>query len=267
MIPESFIEQWRIKAPWQTLAMIEQDLVISRALVELYDQPKIKSSLAFRGGTALNKLFVKTPARYSEDIDLVQITSEPIGSVLSCIRSVLDLWLGEPKRKFTEKSVKLFYRYTAIDKTSVKLKIEINTTEHSHILPLQAVDYDVQSEWFKGAANILTYNINELMGSKLRALYQRRKGRDLFDLWHVLKQGLIEPVQVVSIFNRYNKYDKQTVSRAMFEQNLYLKELHKDFLEDISVLLLDGSDWDFNEAIDTVRKHLINKLEGDSWKG
>lgn len=72
MIPESFIESWRSHAKWQTLSMIEQDLIISRALLSLYNNPQIKDSLVFRGGTALHKLFVKPPARYSEDIDFVQ---------------------------------------------------------------------------------------------------------------------------------------------------------------------------------------------------
>lgn len=61
MIPENFIERWRPNAPWQTLAMIEQDLIISRALVELFNQPLIKTSLVFRGGTALNKLYIQPP--------------------------------------------------------------------------------------------------------------------------------------------------------------------------------------------------------------
>jgi predicted nucleotidyltransferase component of viral defense system len=99
MIPENYIEQWRPEAPWQTLAMIEQDLIISRALVELFNQPLVQSSLVFRGGTALNKLYIQPPARYSEDIDLVQIRAEPIGEVLNAIRKGLDHWLGEPKRK------------------------------------------------------------------------------------------------------------------------------------------------------------------------
>jgi predicted nucleotidyltransferase component of viral defense system len=118
----------------------------------------------------------------------------------------------------------------------------------------------VKSEWFEGATNILTYQLNELMGSKLRALYQRRKGRDLFDLWCVLKQNLIDPAQVVSNFNYYSKHDRQIISRDMFEQNLSLKEQHKDFLADISVLLANNSNWDFKEAIDVVRKNLIALL-------
>lgn len=72
MIPRIFIEQWQQQnVPWQTIAMIEHDLIISKALVCLYNDPKIKDSLVFRGGTALNKLFIQPPARYSEDLDFV----------------------------------------------------------------------------------------------------------------------------------------------------------------------------------------------------
>lgn len=82
MIPENFIEQWQSSVKWRTLPQIEQDLVISRALVDLYNEPYIKDALVFRGGTALNKLFLKPPARYSEDIDFVQKRPEPIGQLI-----------------------------------------------------------------------------------------------------------------------------------------------------------------------------------------
>jgi predicted nucleotidyltransferase component of viral defense system len=267
MISEVFVEKWYSQAPWQALNMIEQDLIISRVLVDLYNQPKIKSSLAFRGGTALNKLFIKPAARYSEDIDVVQISPEPIGDTLNVIRDVLDPWLGEPKRKITERSVKLFYRYTAIDNTPAKLKIEINTTEHFHILPLQFVEHKVSSEWFNGTTNILTYQINELMASKLRALYQRRKGRDLFDLWYVVKKDIIDVDKVISVFEQYSNYDQQQISRAMFEQNLYLKKQSKDFVADISKLLSSNEKWDFDEAIKTVSDLIITRMKGDPWQG
>ena len=264
MIPESFIMEWRNKAPWQTLAMIEQDLIISRTLVEIFNQPKIKSSLAFLGGTALNKLFIQPPVRYSEDIDLVQLIPESIGETVNSIRKALDIWLGEPKRKLTERGVKLLYRYTAIDNTPAKLKVEINTTEHFHLLPLQTIGHKVKSAWFNGESNILTDQLNELMASKLRALYQRRKGRDLFDLWHVIHHGLIDTKQTVSVFNQYNKKcSQQPISRAMFEQNLYLKEQNKDFIVDISVLLATDKTWDFKQAIELVRNTLISELAGE----
>jgi len=134
MIQKRFLDAWRYEqAPWPTSAMVEQDLIISRVLVDLYSQSKIRENLIFRGGTALNKLFLKPSARYSEDIDLVQSKAEPIGETLDVIRSVLDKWLGKPRRKLTERSVKLIYYYQTSDNFPAKLKIEINTTEHYNV--------------------------------------------------------------------------------------------------------------------------------------
>lgn len=82
MIPRDYITEWRTHAPWLTDAQVEQDLVISKALVDIYSHPLLKGSLAFRGGTALYKLHIKPPARYSEDIDLVQVKVEPAGPVM-----------------------------------------------------------------------------------------------------------------------------------------------------------------------------------------
>lgn len=83
MIPRAHITAWRGTARWATDAQIEQDLVISRALVELYRDDLLARELAFRGGTALQKLHFDPPVRYSEDIDLVQVNPGPIGPVRS----------------------------------------------------------------------------------------------------------------------------------------------------------------------------------------
>lgn len=135
MIPEIFIEQWRSIVKWQGLEQIEQDLIISRALADLYNDPHLKEALVFRGGTALNKLFIKPPARYSEDIDFVQKNSDPISQTINAIHKVLNPWLGDPRWKITECSAKLIYKYEAINKMPAKLKIEINTTEHFRYCP------------------------------------------------------------------------------------------------------------------------------------
>lgn len=266
MIPESFVEQWRTKAPWQALSMIEQDLIISRALVELYRQPEIQASLVFRGGTALNKLYINPPARYSEDIDFVQFRAEPIGNTLNIIRKSLDHWLGIPKRKLTERGVKLIYRYQAVDNTPAKLKIEINTTEHFHVQPLETISHAVNSEWFTGNAQIVTYEIDELIATKLRALYQRRKGRDLFDLWLVLKNKLINSEKVVEIFTAYTNYNNEPISRAVFEKNIFEKEQDPDFGHDMALLLSPMLDWSIAEAFSVVKNELLHCLPGESWR-
>jgi predicted nucleotidyltransferase component of viral defense system len=267
MIPQNYLEQWRTIAPWQTLEMVEQDLVISRVLVCLYNNSKITESLAFRGGTALNKLFIHPPARYSEDIDLVQINSEPIGETVKAIRSVLDEWLGSPKSKLTHRSAKLLYKFDSIGNLPSKLKIEINTTEHFHILPLRKTEHNVQSPWLNGKADITTYEIDELMATKLCALYQRNKGRDLFDLWLVYKQGIIDFSRTGSTFLEFCKRTNSKITRALFEQNLHQKFSRRDFREDIIPLLSPVIEWDFEEAYHMVLEKLVQHIPGEPWKG
>lgn len=70
MIQREAILEWNEFLPWQDKAMVEQDLIISRALIAIYSDEFLASQLAFRGGTALHKLYLSPQPRYSEDIDL-----------------------------------------------------------------------------------------------------------------------------------------------------------------------------------------------------
>lgn len=76
MIPRAYIQAWSTKAPWPDLRQVEQDLIICRALCDLFNTPGLRDGIAFRGGTAIHKLLFKQPLRYSEDIDLVQTRPE-----------------------------------------------------------------------------------------------------------------------------------------------------------------------------------------------
>ena len=153
---------------------MEQDLTISRALVDLFADPVVSDTLAFRGGTALHKLYFDPPGRYSEDIDLVQVRPEPIGPTLTAIRGRLDSWLGKPKTEQTAGRVTLKYRFAAETQpvVNMRLKVEINTREHLSVMGIVQFPFAVQSPWFASAAQIQTYRVEELLGTKLRALYQ-----------------------------------------------------------------------------------------------
>jgi predicted nucleotidyltransferase component of viral defense system len=256
MIPEFCFIAWRQEVPWVYDYQIEQDLIISRALINLYENKKIKERLVFRGGTALNKLFLKPPVRYSEDIDLVQINSEPIGKIIFEIRTALS-WLGEPTSKLTERGVKLFYRYLDRNNSQRKLKIEINTTEHFHFYDFVEYPYSIKNPWFTGEASILSYRLNELIGTKLRALYQRRKGRDLFDLWIVLKNDMVDCSKVVEVFLSHLNIAGSNITRSVFEKNLLEKINNRDFKEDVIQLLVDDKSWSINLAYKMVNDQLI----------
>ena len=90
MIPTAYITQWANFVPWQTNEQVEQDLVITRAIVEIFSDDFLRERLAFRGGTALHKLYLNPQPRYSEDIDLVQIRPEPIKETLARLQSRLE---------------------------------------------------------------------------------------------------------------------------------------------------------------------------------
>ncbi len=108
---------------WQEPDRIEQYMIIKRALIEIYNVQTVQEALVFRGGTALNTLYLVPAMRYSEDLDFVQLKSEPIGKTLNAIRSQLDSWLGAPEWKKTEQSVKLIYRYQSLSARRMKVKI------------------------------------------------------------------------------------------------------------------------------------------------
>jgi predicted nucleotidyltransferase component of viral defense system len=269
VIPHDYVTEWRAHAPWIEDFQVEQDLVISRALVEIFSNPVLSSALAFRGGTALYKLHLRPPARYSEDIDLVQVRPEPAGPMMDALRATLDPWLGKPKWKQGEGRVTFTYRFQSEDVPPVplKLKVETNTREHFAVFGFTHAPFEVSSRWFEGGCEIQTYELNELLATKLRALYQRKAGRDLFDLAVALGDRRADPDRVVHAFRAYMEHEAHPVTRALFEENLALKMQDAAFLADISPLLSPGYSWNPEAEAPVVSSRLIARLPGDPWRG
>jgi predicted nucleotidyltransferase component of viral defense system len=69
MIPTMNIVAWSRVVPWVDMRQVEQDLIISRAIVDIFSDAFLRGQLRFRGGTALNKLHFPVPIRYSITID------------------------------------------------------------------------------------------------------------------------------------------------------------------------------------------------------
>ena len=269
MIPFDFITEWRAEAPWTTDAQVEQDLILSRAIVSIFKQAEVADALAFRGGTALYKLHLCPPARYSEDIDLVQTTPGPIGNMLDAIRRAVDPWLGIPKRTMKEGRVVLIYRMTSETQPPIpmRLKIEINSREHFSVLGVEEREYAVRSRWFADSASVKTYQLEELLGTKLRALYQRKKGRDLFDLFIASRRAPVDPSRIIHCFQRYLEHDGCQISRAEMEMNLAEKLTDETFFSDIEPLIAPDIDWELSSAAKYVQETLLPLLPGEPWRG
>lgn len=259
MIPQSYITAWRKQAPWQENYQVEQDLIIQRALIALFSDEFIRERLAFRGGTALHKLFLSPASRYSEDIDLVQIKAEPFGPIIDRVRELL-AFLGKPRIKQKEHNNTIVYSILSEDDVPIKLKIEVNTREHFSVYGLQDIPVKLVSEWGNGEALVPTYGLDELLATKLRALYQRKKGRDLFDLWYALKYADVNIDKVIDAFKHYMNEEGNAVTQKEFLENLGKKIEDPDFIGDMNGLLRSGLTYDINEAYEFVKANLLEKI-------
>jgi predicted nucleotidyltransferase component of viral defense system len=273
MIPRQSIVAWGAIVPWADPRQVEQDLIICRALVAIFENAELRSALRFRGGTALNKLHFPTPLRYSEDIDLVRTAAGPIGPVLDGLRAVLGPWLGKAQYEATAVAPKLRFRVDAEDDSGVpiRLKIETNTREIEAFDPPIVLPFSVENPWFSGATDIPTFSNEEMLATKLRALLQREKGRDLYDLAHALDTfAALDTAKVADYFGRYVALSGQTITRAQAQERMFAKLAKPRLLADMKPLLPAAqaealTDETTHTAFSRVLNGFIEQLPGNSW--
>jgi len=262
MIPRPYIAKWQQHAPWKEFAQIEQDLVISRVLVEIFSDKFLSENLAFRGGTALHKLFLKPAARYSEDIDLIQVKPGAIKPIMQRIGDVVSFFDEKRTTQVRGHGARALYRFTSeYEEIRMRLKIETNCKEHFNVLNWVDFPFSVDSEWFTGNTNIRTFNIHELLGTKLRALYQRSKGRDLFDLYYSHQNLELDFNQIITCFKEYITFatNKKPPSKKELLLNIEEKENDAGFTGDMEALLRPGIVYNQKKAFDWLKNELLEQ--------
>lgn len=262
MIPRADIVEWRAYAPWKSDAQVEQDLIICRLLIDLFCNPLLRHNVLFRGGTALHKLFLGPPVRYSEDLDFVQKEPDQIGPILTAVHGTCDPLLGNPRTRQKEDSVILIYHADSEIPPVVplRIKIEINTREHFAVFPIRKESFLIHSRWFSGKCVVNTYSLEELLATKLRALYQRKKGRDLFDLWYGLTKGKANPGKIARAFSHYVEFQELKITQKQFRKNLLLKINDRNFTNDTQPLLRPGIAYSAGDAYALLNEKLLRLL-------
>ncbi len=163
-----------------------QDLYLARLAVTIARHPVAGESLIWRGGTCLHQLHLETPRRYSEDLDYVlrpgQADYAALDDAFEEIAADVGIESGEP-----EKSKTAYRRWFEVEGAHadqiLRIKLEVNTADaEPRLEPLRLTLEVPVGPWFDGSAEVLTFQASELLGTKFRALAQRRKGRDLWDL-------------------------------------------------------------------------------------
>ena len=231
-------------------------------MVQLFSNPFLHERLAFRGGTALYKLFLQPQVRYSEDIDLVQINLEPIKDTLTAIRKQFD-FLGKPSVKQKANNNTLIYRFESEipPVVNLRLKIEINCREHFTVMGYKEIEHQISNSWFDGSCKIVSFEAEEMLSTKLRALYQRKKGRDLFDLHYALTNLDLDIENIVNCYRKYMAFSVNIPpTQKQFLRNMEKKLEDPDFQGDIYALLRPGVEYDQNKAYEMVKRELIEKI-------
>lgn len=263
--------------PWAAQYQVEQDLLLCRAMVALFDDKFLSSQIAMRGGTLLHKVHLAPPARYSEDIDLVVVGTRPPDHIRRAIRRVLAEVLGAPKasvwdtialaiRNTVKPSRVLRMTYSARSiiepNRTLEIVVEANVTERK---PHRAVVEMPFSFPFRDKAvqtHIKGFDIHEMLGTKMRAMFQRKRGRDLFDLYWALTKSPtpVDATAIIASFEHYLKQEGTKAGRAEFIGILddHLKD--RGFCSDMQPLLRTDITYDPQAAGKYVKTHLLNLL-------
>jgi len=258
LIPRAAIVEWGRRVAWPTDDQTEQDLLLSRLIVEIGNDPYLGDELVFRGGTCLHKLHSDRAYRYSEDLDYVRRTAGGIGALTHAVRAIGER-LGMEVRTRIGQHPKVYLRAPFESGSGrLRVKVEANTFERSPTRSLIRIPHAVESAWFVGTAEVTTFSLPELVSTKIRALFQRSKGRDLFDLWLALVQLGVPPGDLVECFAPYRP---PGYSGARAEQNLRKKLANADFRNDLVPLVAAWpAGYDIDSAADLVIRAVISRL-------
>ncbi len=235
------------------LTLAELDYRLTQALAAIYGDPWLRETLYLKGGTALNKLFFPTTNRLSIDLDFNAVG--PKSQVLQG-RERLIARIGELLTS-QDASYQIRHSYTYAQSTlqvsfvpvgggsRQRLKLEISTTERVAILGreerlLAAPDHNEP-------ITISTYHLEEQASTKLRAVYSRQKGRDIFDLFHIGAFPLDE--RVVRKLTLYYFYHARMIFDYLtFQANLEEKLRRRGFSDDVRSLIRSGERFDWEMA-------------------
>jgi predicted nucleotidyltransferase component of viral defense system len=262
LIPAAFINAWAAKAPWPNDSDIEQDLILSRLMVEIANDALLGKELAMRGGTCMHKLHLTEPLRYSEDLDYVRTTGGGVGKYLDALREIgTDIGLVEHRRELTDQMAHMIFDTDSTDGSRrIRVKIETNTREIEPCFERIHLPFEVASEWWSGQAEIRTFELEELTGTKLRALYQRSKGRDLFDLWHVLSNLEVDDERIIEAY--YHYIGDNAFTFPELAENLRAKLEDPGFTDDLlDLVITPPAEYDTTAAADLVMERLGSRLK------
>ncbi|MFA7136405.1 MAG: nucleotidyl transferase AbiEii/AbiGii toxin family protein [Bacteroidales bacterium] len=177
---------------------LEKVLRLCEILQFITDNPVTVANLALKGGTAINLVVFDMP-RLSVDIDLdftKNCNREEMLEVRKTINKDIINYMStqeynlspSTKNPHTLDSWVFYYRNVAGNKDNIK--IEINYSMRNHVLPI--IFYDVKLKDIPISISVRVLSPVELFASKIKALIERTAPRDLFDVYNMIENKVIQ---------------------------------------------------------------------------
>lgn len=144
---------------------------------------------------------------------------------------------------------------------TVRIVVETNVTErHSH-RGIVAKDFAFELGGSIQRCVLRSFDIHEILGTKMRALFQRAQGRDLFDLYHALRtDASIDARAIVDAFRHYMDREGTLAHREQFVALLEERLRDRGFRSDMHSLLRPGVEYDVQAAATLVKERLLGLL-------
>ena len=280
---QTHLTAWQVHAPWPKRSQIEQDLRLSRGVAAIFTDEVLSNHLAMRGGTVLHKAHLAPAARYSEDIDLVLTKPMDTASLEKHLLRVLtpilgvpapsifqDAWLALRNASKRSKILSIKFKFIPVGLSRFEtIKVDINLNEHQALYPLVNVNFESLDEDGELVnAQAISYDINEMLGTKTRALMQRQQGRDLFDLWFAWSQSqagvtpyTVDGKRAMEAFEWYLANEGTAMGREEAGQLLDQRLSNSAFRLDMDTLLRPGlAKFDVDAAAPVVRRVFLAQL-------
>ena len=160
------------------LGTIEKDFVLTFILKKVYESG-LKDRLVFKGGTALHKLYLHK--RTSIDLDFTEARPVKINELKAVIEDrEINSKIKEINK--TGNSTKVVLSYTSALEYKNNIILDISKREKPILKPITK---ELKSPYFK-EIEVLTFQLEELIAEKIRAVIQRNKPRDYLDVYYVL---------------------------------------------------------------------------------
>jgi predicted nucleotidyltransferase component of viral defense system len=193
----------QLRAEWTLdIAVIEKDYLLGWLLAGIASHPVLGRAWVFKGGTCLRKCYYET-FRFSEDLDFTVMPDGPDDPVeLRQAFSQVAEWLHEEsgieltvdsaafrrrqnKRGKPTTQGRIAYRGPNPQPTLPKVKLDITADEVLAGRPVLRPIGHPYGDAPLPAGRVLSYSITELFAEKLRALTERCRPRDLYDVVHM----------------------------------------------------------------------------------